>query len=543
MKTCLCGLWVASLVLLSAPLAAQPPVGPSLATAPKRVQESSRGAVRQIVPDRPIAVPGGRGLADPATAATAHSADIKQLFGAAADLVVTTVAGRAGGSTVRLGQRVGAIPVHGAGVALALRPDGSLQSATGALSERIDGSYPSGGTEPAEAARRTAVGKVAELSGLAADALRVRSESAAWFDPSLVDGERPDRVAVPAYRYDIRARAAVWRVFVAAVGGAVLDALPAERALDRVVCDADSQGAERTLAVPCGAAGSYPVVRTEGGPRVPGNEDADKVYDWMGDTEDFYRRHTALGGLTDLIGIEVPGSGKALRATVRVCAEACPYANAYWTDEQGFVIGSAVLGLDVVAHELTHGVTERTSGLNYVNESGAINESMSDVFGEFTELAGKRGRKADRWKIGNGTDVGVIRDMRSPRSAADPQPETYKGPGWVPATHSDRDRAPDNGGVHTNSGVGNRLAALITDGGTLGGRKVDGIGLDKAAALYWSTQTQLFPSADYPALASTLITVCHNNIDDKIAGFTAPDCAHIQQAVEAVRIPLLRDRT
>ncbi|GAB2707692.1 M4 family metallopeptidase [Nocardia thraciensis] len=543
MRTCLCGLWVAVLVLLSAPSAAQPPVAPSLATASKQVHESSRGAVRQIVPDRPIAVPGGWGSADPAAAAVAHAADIKQLFGAAADLVVTTVAARAGGSTVRLGQRVGAIPVHGAGVALALRPDGALRSVTGALSERVEGGYPPGGAEPTESARRAAMGKVAELSGLAADTLRVRAESAAWYDPSLVDGDRPDRVAVPAYRYDIRAGGTVWRVFVAAVGGAVLDALPAERALERVVCDADSQGAEPTLAVPCGAAGSYPVVRTEGGPRAAGNEDADKVYDWMGDTEDFYRRHTELGSLTDLIGIEVAGSGKALRATVRVCAEECPYANAYWTDEQGFVIGSAVLGLDVVAHELTHGVTERTSGLNYLNESGAINESMSDVFGEFTELAGKRGRKADRWKIGNGTDAGVIRDMRSPRSAPDPQPETYKGPGWVPATHSDRNRAPDNGGVHTNSGVGNRLAALITDGGTLGDREVDGIGLDKAAALYWTTQTHLFPSADYPALASTLITVCRNNIDDKIAGFTPTDCTRIRQAIEAVRIPLLHTKS
>ncbi|WP_280268392.1 M4 family metallopeptidase [Nocardia wallacei] len=532
MKSCLCGVWAVLIVLAASPVAARPPASPSLPTAPEQVLESAAGSVRQVRPDRPIPVPGGPGRAvDPVAAATAHAPRIKELFGATADLVVATVSRRAGGSTVRLTQRIEGVPVYGAGVALALRPDGALLSATGALSEGTGGSYPPEGAAPTEVARRAALGRVAEVSGLGPDALRVRGESAARFDPSLIDADRSDRVAVPAYRYDIRARGEVWRVFVAATDGAVLDALPAERALERVVCDADSRDEERRLAVACGAPGSYPVVRAEGRPRVSGNEDANKVYDWMGATEEFYRRHTDLGSLTDLIGIDVAG-GKALRATVRVCADACPYANAYWTDEQGLVIGGAVLGLDVVAHELTHGVTERISGLNYVNESGAINESMSDVFGEFTELAATRGKKGDRWKIGNGTKAGVIRDMRSPRSAPDPQPETYKGPGWVPATHSDRHRAPDHGGVHTNSGVGNRLAALITDA----------IGLGKAAALYWTVQTQLYPSADYPALASTLNTVCHNNIDDKIAGFTTTDCTRVQRAIEAVRIPLLRPR-
>lgn len=542
MKACLAGLWAVLVVLVAVPVAAQPNP-PSLSTVPKTIHRSSHGSVRQVVPDRPIPVPGsGIRTLDPGAAALAHIAGLEQMFGAAADLVVEGVSRRAGGSTVRLVQRIEGVPVYGAAVAVALRSDGSLLSATGALTERIVGGYSSGGELPS--ARRTAVARAAELSARGAETVRVRAASAAWFDPGLIDDRRPDAPAVPAYRYDLAAGGRLWRIFVAAgPGGAVLDAWPAEPALDRVVCDADSHGEEGKLGIPCGAAGSYPVVRAEGRRRVAGNEDANKVYDWMGDTENFYRRHTDLGSLTELIGIEVKdGGGKALRATVRVCVDACPYANAYWTDEQGFVIGGAVLGPDVVAHELTHGVTERISGLNYLNESGAINESMSDVFGEFTELTSTRGKRADRWKIGNGTVSGVIRDMKSPGSAPEPQPEVYEGPGWVPATHSDRHPAPDHGGVHTNSGVGNRLAYLITDGGTVGGRKVEGIGLDKAASLYWTVQTQLYPSADYPALANTLITVCHNNIDDKIAGFTEDDCARVEHAVEAVRIPLLRDR-
>nr|WP_281182431.1 M4 family metallopeptidase [Nocardia miyunensis] len=264
----------------------------------------------------------------------------------------------------------------------------------------------------------------------------------------------------------------------------------------------------------------------------------------MGDTEKFYARFTDLGSLTDLIGIDThDGRGKALRAHVRVCPNSCPYANAFWSDAEGLVMGTAVLGLDVVAHELTHGVTEKTSDLDYVNESGAINESLSDVFGEFTELSTRAKRSAeDRWKIGNGTQVGVVRDMKSPAAATGPQPETYRGPHWAPATYSDHNRVPDLGGVHINSGVGNKLAFLVTDGGTLGGRSIRGIGLKKAAALYWTVQTELYPSADYPALANTLLTACRDAALEMSGGFTDTDCDQVRAAVEAVRIPLREDR-
>jgi hypothetical protein len=537
-------------ILMVAPAVARPqPSAPSLANAPKKIHRNAHGSVRQVVPDQPIPPPGRHGASDdPGAAAGAQAADIGRLFGAGAGtrLVVGKVSRRGRGSAVRLEQRIGSIPVYGAGVALALRPDGSLLSATGALAEQTSGGYPADGTTPTPTARSVALGAVAGLAHVAADRLRVRAASAAWYDPDLSGADRPERVAVPAYRYDIAAGDGVWRAFVAAGPAAdVLDAWQVEEDLNRVICDADFHGDERKLEVPCGAADSYAVVRTEGSPAVAGNDDANAVYDWVGDTEKFYARYTDLGGLTDLIGIDATDDrGRALRAHVRVCVSACPYANAYWTDATGFVMGTAVLGLDVVAHELTHGVTEQTSGLDYRNESGAINESMSDVFGELTELATTTAKhvRADRWKIGNGTSLGVIRDMKSPGSTTDPQPEIYRGPRWVPATYSDRNRVPDLGGVHTNSGVGNKLAYLITDGDTFNGRTVTGLGIEKVAALYWTVQTLLYPSADYSALASTLLTACHHNAEDKVAGLTQQDCAEVRKAIEAVRIPVREER-
>ena len=374
--------------------------------------------------------------------------------------------------------------------------------------------------------------------------VQVRAEWTAWYDPELSGGSS-DKAAVPAFRFDIAAGAGGWRVFVAAGSpDTVLDAWQFGENLNRVICDANNQGNDITIGIPCGADGSYPVVRTEGAPRVAGNDDANKVYDWIGDTENFYARNTDLGSLSDLIGIDAhDGRGKTLRATVRVCLDACPYANAFWSDAEGFVMGTEVLGPDVVAHELTHGVTEKTSNLDYLNESGAINESMSDVFGELAELSTRAKHSAkDRWKIGNGTKLGVIRDMRSPAKTADPQPEIYQGPGWSPATYSDRNRVPDRGGVHINSGVGNKLAYLITDGDTFNGQTVKGLGLKKAAALYWTVETELYPSADYPALGGTLLTACRNAVEDKTPGFTETDCDQVRKAIAAVRIPVSEDR-
>ncbi|MGF6885876.1 bacillolysin [Nocardia sp. GAS34] len=479
-------------------------------------------------------------------AAAAHAADIKRIFGAAdrADLVVQKTSRRGRGATVRLTQSIDSVPVYGAGVALALRADGSLLSATGALAERTAGRYPSGATTPTAPARTTAVTKAAELAGVAAEAVRVRAASAAWYDPEL-SGSGADKAAVAAFRFDIAAGAGGWRVFVAAGSpGVVLDAWQSEENLSRVICDANRQRGEARIEIPCGAEGSYPVVRAEGAPRVARNDDANKVYDWIGDTENFYSHNTDLGSLTDLIGIDAhDGHGKALRATVRVCLDSCPYANAFWSDTEGFVMGTEVLSPDVVAHELTHGVTAKTSNLDYVNESGAINESLSDIFGEFTELSSHTKHAAkDRWKIGNGTRLGVIRDMKSPTKTADPQPDTYQGPGWSPATYSDRNRVPDRGGVHINSGVGNKLAYLITDGDTFNGQTMKGLGLQKAAALYWTVETELYTSADYPALATTLLTACHEAVDDKSAGFADSDCDQVRKAITAVHIPISQDR-
>lgn len=134
-------------------------------------------------------------------------------------------------------------------------------------------------------------------------------------------------------------------------------------------------------------------------------------------------------------------------------------SNASWNGSAmnyGKVSGTqnGVTGIDVTGHELTHGVTQYTSGLVYQNEPGAINESMSDIMGKSVQFFAK---PSDiDWRLSNDMNW-FIRDMANPNAYQ--QPDTYKGAYWKTGTG-------DNGGVHTNSGVGNFMFYLLVTGGS-----------------------------------------------------------------------------
>jgi Zn-dependent metalloprotease len=112
--------------------------------------------------------------------------------------------------------------------------------------------------------------------------------------------------------------------------------------------------------------------------------------------------------------------------------------------------------IDIVAHELTHGVTGNSARLIYAAESGALNESFSDIFGNAVEFAVLDTNGS--WDIGEGAVR--IRSMANPRRFGDPN--TYLGRGWA----STAPGSADNGGVHTNSGVQNYWFYLLSEGGS-----------------------------------------------------------------------------
>ena len=264
------------------------------------------------------------------------------------------------------------------------------------------------------------------------------------------------------------------------------------------------------------------LVRSEGG-AATGDADTDNAYDYAGATYDYYSTQHSRDSYNN--------AGAALNSTVHYCESgSCPnYANAFWNGSQ-MVYGNGFASADdVVAHELTHAVTENSANLLYSRQSGALNESFSDIFGEAVDLADGLGNDAAgvRWSLGEDLSIGAIRNMLDPTIFSDPG--KMSDAAYFVCSEA------DNGGVHTNSGVPNHAFALMTDGGTYNGRTMSGIGLTKAAKIEYRALTYYLTSGsgfqdDYTALNQS----CTDLVGT--AGITASDCTQVKLALDAVEM-------
>ncbi len=133
-------------------------------------------------------------------------------------------------------------------------------------------------------------------------------------------------------------------------------------------------------------------------------------------TYDFLKNNFGRDSLDD--------AGLPLISLVRYCPGTCPYDNANWDGKQMTYGDGYATADDVVGHELDHGFTQFSSNLYYYFQAGAINESLSDVFGELIDLTDGRGTdtQAVRWQLGEDlpAEVGVIRDMKDPTIFGNP---------------------------------------------------------------------------------------------------------------------------
>ncbi|MEP6465665.1 MAG: M4 family metallopeptidase [Parafilimonas sp.] len=183
-----------------------------------------------------------------------------------------------------------------------------------------------------------------------------------------------------------------------------------------------------------------------------------------------------------------------------------------------------VTGIDVTGHELTHGVTQTTSELVYSKEPGAMNESMSDIMGKNVQFYTKH--NDINWQLSNDMNW-IIRDMSNPKLVQ--QPNTYKGQYW-------KNGGLDNGGVHTNSGIGNYMYYLLVEGGSGTNDNGDsytvkGIGAKAAFIIYRTETVYLFPNAVY----SDWRTACINAATD-LYGASSQAVKSVQDAFYAIGI-------
>lgn len=244
-------------------------------------------------------------------------------------------------------------------------------------------------------------------------------------------------------------------------------------------------------------------VRGENNPPT-GDPALDAAHDYAGVVYDFY--DTVFGRDS------YDNRGSAIVSSAHFWID---YNNAAWTGSQmiygdgdGVVFSPLSESLDVVAHEITHGVTDWTSDLIYRGESGAINEGMSDVFAAAIEHWENNGRvlepgsvtDTDVWRIGEdvftpGTPDDAMRYMSDPAQANDRDnyDDRFLGTG-------------DNFGVHTNSGLVNLAFYLLVNGGSHPQGKnpdviVPGIGMAKAVEIFYRAQTSyLVPFSNFENL-------------------------------------------
>ena len=309
-----------------------------------------------------------------------------------------------------------------------------------------------------------------------------------------------------------------------------------------------------------GGFGAGFLVWSEGDP-VPyvGGTETPGINDLINYAEDSYNFYATLSGGTYL---SYDGADATMHSVLNDPDINCPNAN--WNSTSTNYC-DGVSSDDIVAHEWSHAYTEYNHNLIYAWQPGALNEAYSDIFGETIDLLNSAGTDAPdaprstdscsiydggigddsyRWLMGEDSTAfgGAIRDM------------------WNPTCHNDPGKVSDaqyfcaeddGGGVHSNSGVPNHAFALLVDGGDYNGQTITGIGLTKAAHIFWRAErVYQGPATGFPEHADALEASCSDLVaaggilpglstespTPFASGETmaAADCAELAKAIAAV---------
>jgi Zn-dependent metalloprotease len=261
------------------------------------------------------------------------------------------------------------------------------------------------------------------------------------------------------------------------------------------------------------------LVRAENDP-PSGNADVDAVFNALGGTYDYFLGTHGRDSYD--------GFGSPIVSSTNFNDGSCP--NAAWSAfDQQLIFCAGIVADDVVAHEFSHAVTEYSAGLFYFVQSGALNESFSDIFGESIDLLNGLGddSPAHRWILGEELSASFRRHMMTP--------PTFGQPGKMSDPQLHCDSSTDSGGVHGNSGIPNHAYALMVDGGTFNGFSITGIGLTKAARIQYQALTgYLTPTASFKDAFNALNQSCSDLLGT--GGITISDCVQVANALQAVEL-------
>jgi len=484
-------------------------------------RDSDRVSLIGAQPQAPLMVPGLTPGAPPAVNAKVLIEKFGGLFGLsqAGKELLPKREGRngSGGTMVRYQQHYRGVPVMGGELVVNMDRGGSLLSMDGEI-----GTVPKnfGLTPQVDPSRAldTALAAVAKWYHLTPLDLTASTPELTIYDATLLGPGSAEPVRL-VWRLEVtprQLRPIRELVLVdAASGNIALHFNQVDNAKERLTYTAN-----HTSSLP----GTEVCNETSGDTCTNGvDPEADYVQLYSGATYDFFLNYHDRDSFDD--------AGGAIISTVHYDdGYVCP--NAYWNGVQMVYCDGLPEADDVVAHELNHAVTQYSSNLFYYYQAGAIDESLSDVWGEFVDQTDGYGNDspAVKWKLGEDLVApgltGAIRDMKNP--PAFNQPDRMTSSDYYTGID-------DYGGVHTNSGINNKAAYLLTDGDSFNGQTVTGLGITKAAKIYYEAQTNLLTSgSDYQDLANDLNQACLNLLGT--SGITDTDCAQVEAATAAVEM-------
>jgi len=438
------------------------------------------------------------------TVARAFLGNYGRLVGVAdqgSELQLTQVAGdEFGQQHVTFQQQQGGIDVFGADLNVHLDGAGAIQVVNGYTlpTARAVNVTP---TLSPEAAAQAAIAATGLADGV------VSSSKVVIFNPGLITDQPSPTYLTYQLRVDSAAQpeAALW-LFVDAATGEIHYRYPA-------VTDARNRN---TYNAQGGYTSGALLARNEVGAAVttaPNCTAADinRAHDYTGHTYDFYFSRFGRDSYD--------GAGAPLNSYVCYGRN---MQNAFWDGAQ-MIYGNGFAVDDVVGHELSHAVTERISNLVYSGQSGALNESFSDIMGEALDLTNNSGNDAAavRWDMGEEiATIGAIRDLMDPLR--------FNGP--------DRTDSPNYDcalqGVHINSGVQNKAFALMVDGGTFNSYTIAPVGLDKAVkVIYRANDLYLTATAKFSDAYNAINRSCN-----ELYGAGSADCTNVKKALDATKM-------
>jgi Zn-dependent metalloprotease len=347
-----------------------------------------------------------------------------------------------------------------------------------------------------------------------------------WYNDDLFTGDRDYRGDVPtrlAWRVGLRGVKAgggwgEWHVWVDAETGAITSWAPegdigCSKAADKDFDINDADHSETSTCYYFDAWDASDACDEDG--CSSSVTDALLAYEAAHDTYDWYYNH--------LCRRSWDGEETDLEAYVRYGN----VGNAWWSARCNYIkFGPGYVVTDIFAHEFTHGVNDAENDLEYKRESGALNESLADVFGALV-LGEKNGTGFEPLHGAcPGNNNTPSRDLSNP--PAHGQPDHYSN--YKSTTLDD-----DFGGVHTNNGIPNKVAWLLAKGGTHYGVTVSPIGVDLLARLWYDVlRKDVTKSTDFMGFRHHAVSRANSYAATAQHGFTTYGACQVNNAFAAV---------